>query len=273
MAPVHAALLLLAVPLLASAQDTPSATSPPFPLDSNGEAHFNIPVVVKLADLNAAAPPLHRRADDSLPSSNTPNPESPPAPFHDANAKIDLAPPALVEPAWEVLHQGSDSSDSANNPSLLPRQEAQPFVTHTVLLVETTGTATSTVTEPCNDTSTTADAITASIPENATTAAAAAADNTTTTKGHLPPAPMNHTSFPLRNGTDGSLPCNSTGWVRPSATGARPSSGTGGPMNPVNVGGNNKGPLGSTGAAARVGGSMTLVVAGVVAAAVAAFAL
>ena len=230
-------LLLLAVAVLVSAQDTVSPSSPPFPLDINGEAHFNIPVVVKLADGGNGAPAASAAVEAR----------------DENNAKVSLAPPAHIEPVFEVSHQGSNEHD--NDAGNLQARNEAVMGTHTVLLVETTGTAISPVTEPCTD-PTAPGHTNASAPNNATAPAAPVADETA---GKLPP-PLNHTGFPLRN---------STGWAKPTA--AAPGgivAGTGAPYNnPANMAGAagaNNGTKGFMGAASAVAVSWSV---GVVAAA------
>ena len=248
----HAILLLLAS--ISYAQEQPAEASPssaPFPLDANGEAHFNIPVVVKLADLNAAAAaaagaagqpgaPIHRRATDANTVEDAESPQ-PVAAFDDSAAKIKLAAPAHVEPIFEVAHQGSDDEAHADlearNEAYNPGAAAAGANTHTVLLVETTGTVVSTITGPC---STDTKAVTPSAPtvptvNNTTTTTTTATSTIIHTAGVKPPVPLNHTSYPLRNGTNSTLP-NGGGAGKATGLGIK-ASGTGAaPVNPANSG-------------------------------------
>lgn len=249
----YQALVLFAAALVCAQdqqQQAPSPTSPPFPLDSNGEAHFNIPVVVKLADLNVAAAaaaaaavqPRHEDGVEHATANTAEDVESSQAvpALDSSHAKIPLAAPAYVDPAFEVTHQGASRDGGLKARDYNPGAAASP-ATHTVLLVETTGTAINTISEPCTDTD---DQSTTATPSGSNSTSPVIADET-----GKPPLPLNHTGFPMRNGSEASLPCNSTGGgggqgVKPLATGlgggaAKPSGGavgTGMPMNPANMG-------------------------------------
>ena len=200
-------LLLLTYPFIALAQQQP------LHLNENGEAVFNIPVVVKMASSGsfaAAAAAAHHRRDteaDALPA----------AAGESEAGQIHLAPPAYIDaefdPEFEINHQGQDEDEDEHEDELRKRAVIpdQAIATHTILLVETTGTATSTLSD--------------------------ALHNTTSSEGRLPPA-MNHTSFPLTNSTNnGTLNCNGTGVVAIKPGGKANATGAPMPANPANVGG------------------------------------
>jgi hypothetical protein len=211
----HLPALLLFSPALALA-----AAPPPVQLDDNGVAHFNIPFEVQFARPGGAKP--HKRDESDAEDSTTEEQEPVDAPRQGRFMKL---PPVQVEPEFEINHQGqpeseaSESDDASDeyDADLKPRAaEAAPnpvpapaadvaIPTHTILLIETTGTATSTT------------------DQNITTSANLTATN-------IPP-PLNHTSFPLRNGTNSTLPCNGTEQVIVKTANV---TGTGTPTMPVN---------------------------------------
>jgi hypothetical protein len=219
--PLHA--LLLLAPLLAAAQNKPEASSESFPLDAHGEAHFNIPVVVKLAapDPSGKVAVVQRRDEESDDAFDGESPNTPSTPDL-SSAEIPIAQEAHVNPLFEVVHQGAndaehlDATDVAAHFGLHARDTAPPMATQTIILVETAGVVTSTVTEPC---------------PNSTSAQQQNATSQTASK--LPPIPGNAT-FPLTNGTNASTPhingtaASGAGMVKPTGTGVV--------FNPANAG-------------------------------------